>query len=320
MTRTRGVLLSIVVVVAGVLLLGRQAVVAAEKPKGKQPGAQASPSDKPPVAKQPAAKQPAVKQPTAKQPAGPAVTTSAGCACRVCYCCCCGRHRRARCCVVTYCCPCQAATQSTARQAAANPDRYAWKDLFDGKTLAGWKVTDFGGQGKVEVKDGTIAIPTGNDMTGVTWAGGKLPRDNYELTLEGMRVSGSDFFCTTTFPVGKEPCTLVVGGWGGTVVGLSNVDGYDASNNSTSTFQTFKDKQWYRVRIRVTDAKIEAWIGDEKVVNQERKDHKFGIRFECDLCQPLGIATWCTSGAVRNIRLRQLPPDEIKASAEAEKK
>jgi len=313
MTRTRGVLLTIVVVVAGVLLLGRQAVVAAEKAKGKQPGAQASPSDK-----RPAVKQPAVKQPAAKQPAGPAVKTSAGCACRVCYCCC-GRHRRARCCVITYCRPCQAATQSTAQQAATKSDRYAWKKLFDGETLTGWKVTEFGGQGKVEVKDGMIVMPTGNDMTGVTWAGNKLPRDNYELTLEGMRLAGGDFFCTTTFPVGKEPCTLVVGGWGGTVVGLSNVDGYDASNNSTSTFQNFKDKQWYRVRIRVTAAKIQAWIGDEQVVNQERKDHKFGIRFECDLCQPLGIATWCTAGAVRNIRLRQLPPDEIKSEAPEKK-
>jgi hypothetical protein len=195
-----------------------------------------------------------------------------------------------------------------AKTAAAPPsDPYAWKDLFDGKTLAGWKSVQFGGEGEVQVQDGKIVMELGSDMTGITYTG-PLPRDNYELTLEGQRLQGTDFFCTTTFPVGKDPCSLVVGGWGGTVVGLSNVDYFDASENPTTTFQAFKDKQWYQVRIRVTQPKIEAWIDDDQVVDQERNGHKFGIRFEVDLCQPLGIATWCTEGAVRNIRIRQLPP------------
>ena len=40
--------------------------------------------------------------------------------------------------------------------------------------------------------------------------------------FEAQRVQGNDFFATTTFRVGKDPLTFVVGGWGGTVVGLSN--------------------------------------------------------------------------------------------------
>jgi hypothetical protein len=210
------------------------------------------------------------------------------------------------------------AVKPPAKGAPAKADPKAWKDLFDGKTLKGWKVTDFGGQGKVEVKDGTIVMEMGNNMTGVTFDG-KPPRDNYELTLEGMRISGGDFFCTTTFPVGKDPCTLVVGGWGGTVVGLSNVDGYDASDNPTTKFLTFKDKKWYKVRIRVTEHKIEAWIDGEKVVDQERKEHKFSIRMECDLSQPLGISTYNTTGAVRNIRLREVPADAAKNDKEEKK-
>ena len=142
-------------------------------------------------------------------------------------------------------------------------------------------------------------------MTGVTWTG-KVPHNNYELALEGMRLDGSDFFCTTTFPVGDEPCTLVVGGWGGQLIGLSNVNYQDASENLTSSTMDFKNHQWYRVRIRVTDAAIEAWIDGRQVVNQPRKDHKFGIRIEVELCRPLGISTWDTTGAVRNIRLRAL--------------
>ena len=198
-------------------------------------------------------------------------------------------------------------------------DPYRWKGLFDGKTLDGWKKTQFGGEGKVDVKDGMIVMEMGSMMTGITWAGEVL-HDNYEIRLEGMRLDGSDFFCTTTFPVGKDPCTLVVGGWGGGVVGLSNVDHEDASENATTKSMSFKNKQWYRVRIRVTDAAIEAWIDDEKLVDQPRKDHKFGIRMECDLSRPLGISTWGSTGAVRNIRVRSVKPAEIKAVLQEQEK
>ena len=193
----------------------------------------------------------------------------------------------------------------------ADDETYQLKELFDGKTLTGWKATEFGGEGEVRVQDGVVVMEMGI-MTGITWIGetDDLPRNNYELTLEGRRTDGIDFFCTTTFPVGDEPCSLVVGGWAGTVVGLSNVDHYDASENSTATFYSFEDKQWYKIRIRVTDAKIQAWIDDEQVVDQDRKDHQFGIRAEVELCQPLGICTWETAGEVRNIRIRRLRPSE----------
>ena len=194
-------------------------------------------------------------------------------------------------------------------QAAADP--YQWKDLFDGKTLAGWKAPHFGGEGKVTVRDGRIVMEQGSMMTGIVWTGDVI-RNNYELTLEGMKLSGSDFFCTTTFPVGDDPCTLVVGGWGGMVVGLSNVDGSDASENETTQTMTFKENQWYKVRIRVTDAAIEAWIDDKPMLNLPREEHKFDIRIECDLCRPLGICTWDTTGAVRNIRVRALKPTDKK--------
>jgi hypothetical protein len=186
---------------------------------------------------------------------------------------------------------------------AADPS--PWKSLFDGKTLTGWKSPQFGGDGKVYVKDGMIVMERGGMMTGVTWTG-EVPRNNYELALEGMRLDGSDFFCTTTFPVGNDPCSLVVGGWGGSLVGLSSIDFQDASENATSSTMEFKNRQWYRVRIRVTDAAVEAWIGDQQVVKQPREDHKFSIRMEVESCRPLGIATWDTAGAVRNIRIRNL--------------
>ena len=177
--------------------------------------------------------------------------------------------------------------------------------LFDGKSLGQWAITDFGGQGKVYVKDGAIYMEMGNDMTGINWKG-PLIRMNYEITLEAMRISGSDFFCGLTFPVAENPCSLILGGWGGGLCGLSNIDYYDAANNETTTFTSFEDNKWYRVRLHVTPDRIEAWLDDEEIVNIEITGRKIDIRAEVDLSQPLGIATWQTGGAARNIRIRPL--------------
>jgi len=180
--------------------------------------------------------------------------------------------------------------------------------LFDGKTLGNWKITDFGGQGKVYVKDGSIYLEQGNDMTGITWDG-PLVRMNYEITLEAMRVSGSDFFCGFTFPVNENHCSLVLGGWGGSLCGLSNIDYYDAANNETTRFVSFENNKWYHVRLRVTPNRIQAWLredGEEPLVDMDITDRKIDTRAEMDLCQPMGVATWQTAGAIRNIRLLRL--------------
>jgi hypothetical protein len=177
--------------------------------------------------------------------------------------------------------------------------------LFDGKSLGQWAITDFGGQGEVYVKDGAIYMEMGNDMTGINWKG-PLIRMNYEITLEAMRTNGSDFFCGLTFPVGKDPCTLILGGWGGGTCGLSNIDYYDAANNETTRFVSFEDNKWYKVRLRVTPDRIQAWLDDEELVNIEITGRKIDIRAEVDLSVPLGIATWQTGGAVRNIKIKPI--------------
>ena len=197
----------------------------------------------------------------------------------------------------------------------ANKDEPAWKSLFDGKSRAGWKNAKFGGEGEVAVDGGAIVMEQGSDMTGIAYAQERdFPRGqmNYEVALEGKRVRGFDFFCTTTFPVGESHCSLVMGGWGGGVVGLSNIDGHDASENATSTQQDFKKDQWYRVKIRVTKDNIAAWIDDKQVVDEDIKDKKISIRAECELCKPFGFATWRTIGAVRDIKVRTLSAQEAK--------
>src|SRR4051794_11381418 len=77
-----------------------------------------------------------------------------------------------------------------------------WQSLFDGRTLGAWEPTLFGGEGVVHVDDGRIVLEQGNDLTGITWKGEVPATVGYELALEAMRVSGGDFFCGLTFPVG----------------------------------------------------------------------------------------------------------------------
>ncbi len=188
---------------------------------------------------------------------------------------------------------------------AANP---AWKSLFDGRSLKGWKATQFGGEGDVDVVDGRIVMHAGNPMTGITWVE-DVPKIDYELTLEAMRVEGSDFFCGLTFPVGDSPCSFIVGGWGGGVVGLSSIDGNDASENETTKYHEFQSGRWYAVRLKVTKQKIEAWLDKKQMVNIDTKDRKISIRIEVELSRPLGIACYNTTAALRDIKLRKLPAE-----------
>ena len=181
-----------------------------------------------------------------------------------------------------------------------------WTSLFDGRTLSGWKITQFGGEGMVEAKNGELVLGVGSNLTGVT-IDRPIPQTNYEVTLEAQRVNGSDFFCGLTFPVKKDPCSLILGGWGGGVCGLSSIDGNDASENETTKYRKFENGRWYSVRLRVTDKKIEAWIDKDQIVNQDLADHNLSIRIEVEASRPFGIACYETKAALRNIRMRRLP-------------
>ncbi|MHB1037386.1 MAG: aldose epimerase family protein [Pirellulales bacterium] len=180
--------------------------------------------------------------------------------------------------------------------------------LFNGRSLDGWRIVDrdeFAQHGEVRVDGGKVLLGRGETMTGISWTG-ELPKTNYEVSLEAMRTEGSDFFSGLTFPVRDSQCTLIVGGWGGGVVGLSNVDGRHAAENQTTCYRDFEQNRWYRVRLRVTPAEILAWIDDERVIALETKGHTFAIWPQQEPVKPFGIASWCTSAALREITLRRL--------------
>jgi hypothetical protein len=203
-----------------------------------------------------------------------------------------------------------ARTQGKEKKPAAKPKSKRIV-LFDGKTLKGWKKTNFGGEGEVKVEKGTIFMEFGSSLTGITSTRKDLPTTNYELSYEAMRLDGFDFFAAVTFPVGKSHVTFVNGGWGGSVTGISSLDGFDASENETGTFFDYKNNKWYKFRIRITDEKMQCYVDDKKVIDVEYKDRTIGTRIEADLSKPLGFATWETKGAVRKIEIRMLTPAEI---------
>ncbi len=177
--------------------------------------------------------------------------------------------------------------------------------LFNGVSLDGWEITNFGPQGPVYVSGDEIILGMGDGCTGITWKR-YFPEINYKVTLEAKRVSGTDFFCGMTFPVGKDPCTLIVGGWGGTVVGLSSIDNYDASENETTKFIGFETDRWYNICLEVREDSIKASIDNEPVVEFAIGNKRLSIRPEVDLSQPFGIASWRTTAALRNIRVQKI--------------
>ena len=87
----------------------------------------------------------------------------------------------------------------------------------------------------------------------------------------------------------------------------SSIDHADASENETTLGMEFEPNRWYRIRVRVTDKKIEAWINDEQMVDLVTAGKKIALRpGDIQKSLPLGIATYMTSAAVRDIRLRRL--------------
>jgi len=202
----------------------------------------------------------------------------------------------------------------------AAKDKPQWRSLFDGKTLKGWKTTQFGAHGEPEVKDGQIILPAGDPLTGVTREKDDVPHVNYEIALEAQRVEGHDFFVGLTFPVEKAHASLILGGWAGSVCGISSIDHMDASENSTSTFRQFKNGQWYKVRLRVLKGRLQAWVDEEPIVDADIERKKISTRVAVDASRPFGLASYRTTAAIRNIRVRELTPEEIKAAQKPDEK
>ena len=181
-----------------------------------------------------------------------------------------------------------------------------WMPLFDGKTLAGWKVTPFTEHGTVKVENGALILGSGKPLTGVNYTGA-FPRIDYEIQFEAARMDGNDFFASLTVPFGDSGFTLVTGGWGGDIVGISSIGGWDASDNETRTYFTFGRGRWYRFRLQVTAERIRTWIDDKQVIDVLIGGRPVGMRpGEIKLSEPFGFASYGTVGGIGKIEYRTI--------------
>ncbi len=189
--------------------------------------------------------------------------------------------------------------------------------LIDGKTLDGWKQVQTYKAGTVKVADGSILLETGGPMTAIVSTRTDLPTTNYELRFEAKRIEGSDFFAAATFPVGQSFVTLVNGGWSGSVTGISNINGADASENDSRRFVKYENGTWYKFRLHVSDDVIRCWVDGKETFAVNHQGSQLKTRIETRPCQPLGFASYRSSGAIRGVAIRPLNADEINANNKA---
>ncbi len=179
------------------------------------------------------------------------------------------------------------------------------RSLFDGQTLAGWTKAPFGGSGEVEVMDGAIVLNQGI-LTGVNYTNA-FPVTDYEVEVEARRVVGSDFFCGLTFPVKDSFATLIIGGWGGSVIGISSLDDQDAAHNETTLHRRFEAGRWYRIRLQVRTDRLKVWLDGDPVIDTDIRTKNVSLRpGDIELSKPFGFASYSTTAELRNIRMRSL--------------
>ena len=197
-----------------------------------------------------------------------------------------------------------AAVETSASNGAPGDGWVAMETLGDGA----WQPIDGATDVAWNDEERILRIGVGTDLNGVRWTGA-LPSAPYEVEWEAKRVSGSDFFCGLTFPTRspQECVSLILGGWGGSLVGISSIDGMDAADNSTGMQFEFEDKRWYRIRVVVEEQRLQAWIDGQQVIDADTEERRLSLREgPIENCAPFGVATWLTIGELRGMRWRKL--------------
>jgi hypothetical protein len=186
--------------------------------------------------------------------------------------------------------------------------------LFEAPLVDHWRNAGIDGSGDVKREADGFTLREGRPMTGnvfPTWEQDGLPFMNYRITYEAMRVSGSDFFGSVTFPVGSigSCVTFVLGGWGGSQVGISSIDGADASMNSTGSSVRFENGRWYRIRIEVQEESLRVWLDDRPLVSFNPRGRQLHLRgADIAKCVPFGFAAFGSEGRVRACLIERLAP------------
>lgn len=179
--------------------------------------------------------------------------------------------------------------------------------LFNGKDLSGWQGIEFAGGAAPVVEKGSLIIGQGEVLSGLKYTNA-VPRVNYEVEIEARKLAGNDFFIGLTVPVNTNHCTLVCGGWGGGVTGISSLNYLDASENDTTVVVNYEKDRWYKLRFRVEPKALTFWLDGEKLIEADISERSVGMRpGEIEQCVPFGLATFQTRSEIRKVVLRTLP-------------
>ena len=192
---------------------------------------------------------------------------------------------------------------TTATQVPA-PEAGPWSNLFDGRTLDGWRKVEKGCN--VHAQDEQLIFEMKHMSTSIAW-NRAFPRVDYEVSVEARRLEGNGAFCHIAFPVNATHCFLVVGGMGN-IVALDQVDKLNMYGNETTTRMDFEQERWYTIRLRVTREHVVVWLDDRKVIDLSGAADRLSIPFAWQGLIPFGVGTWETKAAMRNIKLRRLSP------------
>ena len=191
----------------------------------------------------------------------------------------------------------------------SSPKRWA---LLESEMVQHWNPVALEDSGMAQVMTGEITLPAGKPMTAVkfeAWEALKLPVTDYAIEFEALRVEGQDFFGAVTFPVRslKTCATLVNGGWGGGLVGISSIDEQTAAENATRSEHRFVNGQWYRFRLEVRDEEIKGWLDGRLIINASIKGRTISLRpGDIEQCAPFGVATYGTTGRLRGLVVEAL--------------
>ncbi|MEO0452560.1 MAG: DUF1080 domain-containing protein [Verrucomicrobiota bacterium] len=183
--------------------------------------------------------------------------------------------------------------------------------LLSGPLKDDWERAAIERGGSFHITEGVMKLEVGEYMSGVTWKGELPARIDYEIELEARRTGGQDIFLGLTIPVGPDHCSWICGGWGGDLVGISNLDEMSAADNDTTNFYTFEEARWYHCRIRVRPDRIRCWIDGEVVVDVDITGREISMFYsDIEETVPFGLATYDAEAEYRNLIWRTLEPSQ----------
>ena len=194
-----------------------------------------------------------------------------------------------------------------------NPRWTPWRDLFDGKTLDGWRTPKSGAfvNGKAEVKDHCIALQAESDGAGIA-ATQPVPAVGYEVTADATRSGGRGDFCTLVFPIAGQQCVLYVGGAEeGNAFALGYVDGSRFADDELTRRVDYERGRYYRIRLRVMPDTVRAWLDGEEMLDLATEGRRLEVGTYVPELVPFGVYAWNSQALIRSIRIRELKTSSI---------